>query len=99
MVKFSLQLILVQYILVLEGCTLETITIIADKFASQLKQLRKEKNMTQKELAEKAQVTQQTISAIENGRLDPSLKLLITIAVALGVALLINAILSGKGED
>lgn len=78
---------------------METITIIADKFASQLRQLRKEKDMTQKELAEKAQVTQQTISAIENGRLDPSLKLLITIAVALGVALLINAIFSGKGGD
>ena len=78
---------------------METITVIADKFASQLRQLRKEKDMTQKELAEKAQVTQQTISAIENGRLDPSLKLLITIAVALGVALLINAIFSGKGGE
>lgn len=78
---------------------METITIVPEAFASQLKLLRKKKDMTQKELAEKAQVTQQTISAIENGKLDPSLKLLITIAMALGVALLINALFSGKGGD
>ncbi|AHF05829.1 helix-turn-helix transcriptional regulator [Desulfitobacterium metallireducens] len=78
---------------------METIEIVPEEFATQLKLLRKKKDMTQQELAEKAQVTQQTISAIENGRLDPSLKLLITIAAALGVALLIKAIFSEKGGN
>lgn len=75
-----------------------TLTISPEEFPNQLRNLRKEKSMTQKELADKVQVTQQTISAIESGRLDPSLKLLLTIAGILGVALLITSILK-KGDD
>lgn len=41
---------------------------------------RKELNITQIELAEKAHVSRQTINAIENNKYDPSLKLAMNIA-------------------
>lgn len=74
------------------------IAITHEEFPDQLKELRIQKDLTQKGLAEKANVSQQTISAIENGRMDPSLKLLVTIAAILGVALLIGGILKEGGE-
>lgn len=42
--------------------------------------------MTQEQLAEKAQVTRQTIIAVESGRYVPSLILALRIASALGCA-------------
>jgi putative transcriptional regulator len=67
------------------------VEITHEEFPNQLKELRQKRLMTQKELAKQVHVSQQTISAIENGRMDPSLKLLATIAAVLGVALLIGA--------
>jgi len=48
-----------------------------------LKLARVEHNLTQAELAEKADVTRQTISLIENGGYNPTLHLCIAIAKAL----------------
>ncbi|MEN6348270.1 MAG: helix-turn-helix transcriptional regulator [Syntrophomonas sp.] len=75
----------------------EYITITPDDFPKKLKVLRQEKGLTQKLLAERANVSQQTVSAIEQGKMDPSLKILITIAGILGVVLLIKAF--SKKED
>jgi putative transcriptional regulator len=67
------------------------VDISIDQFPEQIKELRIQKDLTQKELADKLKVSQQTISAIENGRMDPSLKLVTAIAGVLGVAMLIGA--------
>ena len=47
-------------------------------------QLRKEKEITQAELADRCETTQQTIAKIENGLVDPRVSTLAKIADALG---------------
>lgn len=42
---------------------------------NKLRELRAKHGLTQDDLAKKAEVTRQTIIAIENGKYDPSLKL------------------------
>ena len=55
------------------------------KIKNKLRQFRFENNqMTQAELADKAEVTRQTIIAIEAGQYSPSLELAIKIAKAFG---------------
>lgn len=73
------------------------VRVSAEEFPKQLRELRKQKSLTQKELAEKSKVSQQTISAIENGTKEPSLRILTSIAIVLGVVLLIG-LFSKKGE-
>lgn len=50
-----------------------------------IKKIRKEKNLTQDELAERLHCTRQTISNYENGKSEPDIELLIEIAGVLGV--------------
>jgi putative transcriptional regulator len=45
-----------------------------------LKELRKKRNLTQEELAQKLDVTRQTIIAIEHNKYDPTLRLALKIA-------------------
>ena len=45
-----------------------------------LEKMRKERGLTQKELAELLEVSRQTINSIENGRYDPSITLAFKIA-------------------
>ncbi|WP_409200280.1 helix-turn-helix transcriptional regulator [Methanobrevibacter sp. DSM 116169] len=47
-----------------------------------IKQLRKEKGLTQKELADKIGVSRQTFNAIENGKYSPTLDIAYKIAEA-----------------
>lgn len=47
--------------------------------------LRKEKNISQEELAKKCGVTRQTINAIENNKYDPTLALAFKLSQILGV--------------
>lgn len=54
---------------------------------SKIKVLRAEKNMTQLELAERVGVRRETISALEAGKYNPSLKLAWDIAVCFGVSI------------
>ena len=70
--------------------TVLPININAEQFPAQLKELRAKRSITQKQLAKQAKVSQQTISAIESGRMDPSLKIMIALAVVLGAILMIN---------
>lgn len=52
---------------------------------NKIKELRKERKMSQEELAQSLSVTRQTILAIENNKYDPSLKLAFSLANILGI--------------
>ena len=49
-----------------------------------IRELRRNKGLTQAELAKKCKVTRQTINAIENDKYDPTLQLAFKIAKVLG---------------
>lgn len=51
---------------------------------NQVKKFRKEKDITQAQLAEEVGVSRQTINAIETGKYDPSLELALKIAEYFG---------------
>jgi len=57
------------------------------QFGSFIAQLRKEQNMTQKELADKLNVTDKAVSKWETGKGFPDVKLLEPLAQALGISL------------
>lgn len=59
--------------------------MIAQIFAKRLKIHRAISDISQKELAVKAGLSQSTVAQIENGRMDPSLKTAEKLAEALGV--------------
>lgn len=67
-----------------------------DEFAKVVKTEREKLEITQKELAERAKVSAQTISAIEKGRMEPSLRIMSLIAIGLGIALVIGAFNKSK---
>jgi DNA-binding XRE family transcriptional regulator len=77
----------------------EQIGITLEDFPDKLKELRKKNSMTQVDLAEKLHVTQQTVSGMEKGKIEPSLKVLGAIAAILGVVLIIGAVLWKGGKD
>ncbi len=54
---------------------------------NRIRVLRAERDWTQAQLAEAAQVSRQTINAIETGRFDPSLPLAFVIARIFGLAI------------
>lgn len=51
---------------------------------NKIRLLRKEKNISQEELAKKCGVTRQTINAIENNKYDPTLALAFKLSKVLG---------------
>jgi putative transcriptional regulator len=51
-----------------------------DALKNRLEELRKERGIKQEELAEKLEVSRQTIGSLENGRYNPSIILAIKIA-------------------
>lgn len=53
------------------------------KMENRIKSHRKEKGLSQEELAKLCQVTRQTINAIENNKYDPTLSLAFCLAVVL----------------
>ena len=55
-----------------------------DNLKNNLKNLRKQINITQDDLAYKLEVSRQTISSIENGRYDPSITLAFKISIFFG---------------
>lgn len=54
---------------------------------NRLKELRLARGWSQGDLADRLQVSRQTVNAIENGRYDPSLPLAFTIAETFGLAI------------
>lgn len=63
-------------------------TINYEKLGQRIRQLRKEKGITQEQLAEKVGMDPRTILEVENGkRENPTLKTLSTISEALGTDL------------
>ena len=68
-----------------------------EKIGKFILELRKEKNMTQQELADKIGVTDKAISKWENGRGMPDLSLMKPLCTALGIT--INDLLSGEKID
>ena len=68
-----------------------------EKIGKFIAKLRKEKNMTQNELAESLGITDRAISKWENGRGMPDLSLLTPLCEKLGVS--INELLSGERLD
>lgn len=53
---------------------------------NRLEELRKERGIKQEELAEKLEVSRQTIGSLENGRYNPSITLAIKIARFFGMS-------------
>lgn len=68
------------------------------QFGAFVSQLRKERNMTQKELADQLHVTDKAVSKWETGKGFPDLKLLEPLAQALGVSL-VELILGERNES
>ena len=68
-----------------------------EKIGKFILKLRKEKNMTQKELANKIGVTDRAISKWENGRGLPDLSLMKPLCDELGIS--INELISGEKID
>ena len=58
-----------------------------DNFGERLAALRKERGMSQEELAEKLQLTRQTISKWETGASTPDLELLMRLAEVFGISM------------
>lgn len=63
---------------------------IADELASlrvRIREARRAQRMTQQDLAHRTQLNQRTVSAIETGKIEPSLKTLLVILGVLGLGL------------
>src|SRR5690625_7519112 len=58
-----------------------------NKIGNQLKALRKAKNLTTQELADKVSISQSYLSRFENGRANPDIEMLESILTALGTNL------------
>ena len=54
---------------------------------NRIKELREKHNLTQKQLAEKVNVSRQAINALETGKFDPSIWLAFDIAAFFGLAI------------
>ncbi len=77
----------------------DEVEITIEDFPGKLKELRKKNLMTQGEFAEKISVSQQMVSGMEKGRIEPSLKVLGAIAAILGVVIIIGAVFWKGGKD
>jgi transcriptional regulator with XRE-family HTH domain len=60
---------------------------IVTRFGARVKQVRTEKEITQMELCYRTGIEQKTLSALENGRMEPCLKNIDILATGLGVTL------------
>lgn len=60
---------------------------VFEKVGKNIEKIRKNRTMTQQDLAEKARIDLTTISELESGIRNPSLKTLSNIASALGISL------------
>lgn len=76
----------------------QELQLISREIASIIKQVRKEKKMTQVALANLTGLPQKTISRIEGGSATPKIKTLLTIAQVLDIDIKINFITNEDSE-
>ena len=62
-------------------------TDIVERFAERLKKVRKEKNITQVTLSEKAGIETTYLSDLENAKKEPCLRVIDLLATGLGVSM------------
>lgn len=60
---------------------------ICERFGERIRQIRSEANITQVALCHRISMEQKTLSAIENGRMEPCLRNIELLATGLGVSL------------
>ena len=60
---------------------------ICKRFGERVKHVRNQKKITQLELCHKIRMAQKTLSAVENGRMEPCLRNIDLLATGLGVPL------------
>ena len=60
---------------------------ICHRFGERVRQVRTEKKITQNALCHKISMEQKTLSAIENGRMEPCLKNVELLSIGLGISL------------
>jgi putative transcriptional regulator len=70
---------------------------VEDAVKNRLRALRAERNWSQADLAERLQVSRQSVNAIETGRFDPSLPLAFKLARLFDAR--IEEIFEAEGED
>lgn len=56
------------------------------KFGQNIKQIRKQRNLTQKQLADQIEISRSYLSDIENGNKNPSIKTVKKLADSLGLS-------------
>lgn len=74
--------------ILIEGVQKDTRSQVIEKYV----QCRKEKKMTQEELARLAGISRPNVTRFESGNYNPSLELLVRIAAAMGMELEINLV-------
>jgi transcriptional regulator with XRE-family HTH domain len=60
---------------------------ICKRFGERVRQMRNQKKITQNALCDKISMEQKTLSAVENGRMEPCLRNIELLALGLGVPL------------
>jgi transcriptional regulator with XRE-family HTH domain len=60
---------------------------ICERFGERVREIRSQKNITQLALCHKINMEQKTLSAVENGRMEPCLRNIELLATGLGVSL------------
>jgi transcriptional regulator with XRE-family HTH domain len=60
---------------------------ICERFGERVREIRGQKNITQLALCHKINMEQKTLSAVENGRMEPCLRNIELLATGLGVSL------------
>lgn len=70
-----------------------------DSLRKAIREERQRQGLTQVELAKRARVSQGTLSGIETGSMEPSVKTLLLVLGALGLAFLIGMMLGGGDKD
>ena len=66
---------------------------------NRLEQLRKQRGISQEELADALQVSRQTVGSLENGRYNPSILLAFKIARYFGMAIEDIFLYEGEGKE
>lgn len=93
------EMIVLDYIIVNEDCHLNNFGVVRRDVIEQYIRCRKERNITQAELARRAGIPRPNITRFESGTYNPSLEMMVRIASALGMKLEIGLVKEGEGHE